>query len=60
MKGSDVKDRGIQCFFGFHGPPTPACQGPCGFDKGQSLVVKLNIKSLASPCVTVLDQKNWF
>ena len=30
----------IQWFFEFHGPPTPACQGPCGFDKGQSLVVK--------------------
>ena len=28
----------IQWFFGFHGPPTPACQGPCSFDKGQSLV----------------------
>ena len=23
----------IQCFFGFHGPPTPAGQRPCGFDK---------------------------
>ena len=26
--------------FGFHGPPTPAGQGPCGFDKGRSLIVK--------------------
>ena len=25
---------------GFHGPPTSAGQGPCGFDKGRSLTVK--------------------
>ena len=24
---------------GFHGPPTPVGQGPCGFDKERSLVV---------------------
>ena len=39
----------------FHRPPTPAGQVPCGFDKGQSLVLKYqNIKSLA--CVTEVDQ----
>ena len=31
---------GDSMIFGFHGPPTPACQGPCGFNKGRSLVVK--------------------
>ena len=31
---------GIFSVFGFHGPPTPAGQGPCGFDKGMSLVVR--------------------
>ena len=31
------------------------CPGPCGFDKGRSLIVKGNIKSLSSPCVTELD-----
>ena len=30
----------IQWFLGFQGPPTPADQGLCGFDKGRSLVVK--------------------
>ena len=38
----------------FHGPSTPAHQGLCGFDKGRSLVVKLNVKSLATPCVAKL------
>ena len=30
----------IQWFLGFQGPPTPANQRLCGFDKGRSLVVK--------------------
>ena len=30
----------IQWFRGFQGPPTPADQNLCGFDKGRSLVVK--------------------
>ena len=32
--------RGDSRFFEFSWPPTPAGQGPCGFDKGPSLVVK--------------------
>ena len=39
---------------GFHGPPTPADQGPCGFDKGRSLTVKKIVKSLESLCVMEL------
>ena len=41
---------------GFQGPPTPVGQGPCGFDKGRSLAVKSNVKSMASPCLTELDR----
>ena len=33
----------IQWFFRFHGPPTPG-QGPCGFDKGRSLVSKIKYR----------------
>ena len=55
-----VKVGEIQWFFGFNGPRTPAGQGPCGFDKGPSLVAKWNIKSLASTYVTELDRKNCF
>ena len=29
---------------------------PCVFDKGRSLAVKLNVKSLASPYLTELDR----
>ena len=29
---------------GFYGPPTPASQGPCGFDRGWSLVAKSRVK----------------
>ena len=36
--------------FGFHEPPTPVAQGPCGFDKERSLIVK-NIESFAIPCL---------
>ena len=46
--------------FGFHGPPTPAGQGPYGFDKRRSLVDKSNDKSLATHCVAKLDRKNCF
>ena len=30
-------------------------KGPFGFDKGQSFVGKLSVKSLASPCMIELD-----
>ena len=30
--------------FGFHGPSIPAEQGPCDFDKGRFLALKLNKK----------------
>jgi len=35
-------------------------QGTCGFDKGRSSVVKVNVKSLTTPYLAKLDRKNWF
>ena len=36
----------------FHGPPIPADQGLCGFNKGLSLVVKSRLKSMAISSVS--------
>ena len=49
-------DQGRFNDLGFHGPPTPAGQGPIGFDNGRSLVFKYNVKSLAIPFFTELDR----
>ena len=40
----------------FHGPPSPAGQGLCDFNKAWSMVVKSRVKSLATPCVMELGQ----
>ena len=45
---------------GFHGPPTPAGQGLCGFNREWSLVVKQNVKTLATPYVAKLNPEYRF
>ena len=40
----------------FYGPPTPAGEGLCDFNRGWSYVVKSRGKSLTTPCVTELDR----
>ena len=40
--------------FWFYGPPNPAGQGLCGFNRGWSYVVKSRVKSFATPSMTEL------
>ena len=42
---------------GFLGPPSASGHGLCGFNKGQSLVVKSRVKSLTTAAMSELDHE---